>query len=293
VKAGSYLWAVGGREIDGHTNLDELLSYQVGRQVTLTLASGADGSGRQEVQVRPVDGRTEKALTYREWVEGRRAYVEAASHGRLGYVHMPNMSSGSLSQLFVDLDAQNLKREGVVVDIRNNTGGFVNAYALDALGRRGYMTMTFRDYPPASARSVLGQRSLERPTVLVTNQESLSDAEVMSEGYHALQLGKIVGEPTSGWIIYTSDVTLLDGSFLRLPFVRITDGKGGDMEMHPRPVDVAVNRPVGESYTGHDSQLDAAVRELLQQIEQEKAKGAVVAAGTKNGAAQSGGGAPR
>jgi len=164
----------------------------------------------------------------------------------------------------------------------------VNAYALDALGRRGYMTMTFRDYPPAASRSILGQRALERPTVLVTNQESLSDAEVMSEGYRALKLGKIVGEPTAGWIIYTSDVTLLDGSFLRLPFVRITDGQGGDMEMHPRPVDVAVNRPVGESFSGHDSQLDAAVKALLAEVEQEKAKRAVVAAGAAAGKSQPG-----
>jgi hypothetical protein len=40
------------------------------------------------------------------------------------------------------------------------------------------------------------------------------------------------------------------------------------MELKPRPVDVAVTRPIGESYMGRDSQLDAAVRELLKQIEQ-------------------------
>ena len=34
--------------------------------------------------------------------------------------------------------------------------------------------------------------------------------------------------------------------------------------MHPRPVDVLVERPIGESYTGRDSQLDAAVAELLE-----------------------------
>ena len=95
---------------------------------------------------------------------------------------------------------------------------------------------------------------------------SLSDAEDFSEGYRALGLGKIVGEPTAGWIIYTSDVALLDGTIVRLPFIRITDSQGKDMEMHPRPVDVEVKRPVGESYTGKDSQLDAAVQVLLKQI---------------------------
>ena len=38
------------------------------------------------------------------------------------------------------------------------------------------------------------------------------------------------------------------------------------MEMHPRPVDVAVKRPVGESYGGKDVQLDTAVNELLKQL---------------------------
>jgi hypothetical protein len=31
-------------------------------------------------------------------------------------------------------------------------------------------------------------------------------------------------------------------------------------------VDVPVTRPIGETYTGRDSQLETAVRELLKQI---------------------------
>jgi hypothetical protein len=38
------------------------------------------------------------------------------------------------------------------------------------------------------------------------------------------------------------------------------------MELAPRPVDVPVERPIGESYTGRDVQLDTAVRELLRQL---------------------------
>jgi C-terminal processing protease CtpA/Prc len=96
---------------------------------------------------------------------------------------------------------------------------------------------------------------------------SLSDAEDFTEGYRALKLGPVVGEPTAGWIIFTSDAPLLDGATsVRMPFERITDAAGKDMEMHPRPVDVTVKRPVGESYTGRDSQLDAAVAELLKRV---------------------------
>jgi C-terminal processing protease CtpA/Prc len=104
----------------------------------------------------------------------------------------------------------------------------------------------------------------EQFDVLVTDQHSLSDAEDFTEGYRTLKLGPVVGEPTSGWIIYTSNVNLIDGSSLRLPSTVIRGSDGKVMEMAPRPVDVLVVRPVGESYTGRDSQLDAAVRELTQ-----------------------------
>jgi len=172
-------------------------------------------------------------------------------------------NAGSLQQFHVDLDAENHAREGVVIDVRNNNGGFVNAYALDVLARRPYLTMQPRGGDVAPARAQLGQRALEKPTVLVTNQHSLSDAEDFTEGYRTLGLGQVVGEPTSGWIIYTSGATLTDGSSVRLPGTRIRDHEGKDMEMVPRKVDVAVRRRMGEWYAGVDTQLDAAVKVLL------------------------------
>jgi C-terminal processing protease CtpA/Prc len=199
-------------------------------------------------------------------VEWNRAYVNKASNGRLGYVHMNDMSEGALRRLYLDLDADNRAKDGVVIDVRNNNGGFVNAYALDVLARRGYLMMTPRGLPTAAARSVLGQRALELPTILVTNQHSLSDAEDFTEGYRTLKLGKVVGEPTSGWIIYTGSATLVDGSTMRMPGTRITTLDGTNMELNPRPVDIPVTRPIGESLIGKDSQLDAAVRELLRQL---------------------------
>jgi tricorn protease len=265
LKPGDVLLAVDGRPINGSTNLDEVLQYKVGRRTTLRVSSDTK---EREVVVRPLSRDTEKALDYRQWVEERRAYVAKASGGKLGYVHMFDMSAASLSQLYLDLDAENMSRDGVVVDVRNNNGGFVNVYAIDVLARRSYLTMADRGTPtPVPARSALGQRSLEIPTVLVTNQHSLSDAEDFSEGYRASKLGKIVGEPTGGWIIFTSGTTLLDGSSLRLPTSTIRSTRDGKvMELNPRPVDVPVTRPIGESYTDHDVQLDTAVKELLGQL---------------------------
>ncbi|HUJ29817.1 MAG TPA: S41 family peptidase [Candidatus Acidoferrum sp.] len=264
IKAGDEILSVDGVSVGPHTNFDQLLDHTIGRRVVLKLARDKDS----EVAVRPI--RSESDLLYRQWVAQERAYIEKISGGKLGYVHMEDMSAGSLEQLYIDLDSQNEGREGVVVDVRGNNGGFVNVYAIDVLARRNYLNMTPRGLPEATARPMLGQRALERPTILVTNRESLSDAEDFTEGYRSLHLGKVVGEPTAGWIIYTSGTELIDGSILRLPEIRISTASGEPMEMHPRPVDIAVTRPVGESLTGRDSQLDAAVRELLEEIASKK-----------------------
>ncbi|MBI3683718.1 MAG: PD40 domain-containing protein [Acidobacteria bacterium] len=266
IQTGEYVVAIDNVPLAHQTSVQELLQHKVSKRVELSVAPAA-GAKVRSVVVLPVTSGVEKNLLYRAWVEDRRELVSRMSGGRLGYVHMSDMSSDSLSRLYIDLDSENHAREGVVIDIRNNTGGFVNAYALDVFARRPYLTFVERGRAAAPARSVLGQRALELPTILVINQHSLSDAEDFTEGYRRLKLGKVIGEPTAGWIIYTWNQRLIDGSSLRMPRVKVFDNDGQLMELHPRPVDVPIERPVGESYTGKDIQLDTAVRELLQQIE--------------------------
>ncbi len=266
IHRGDWIAAVDGRATGAGVNLDELLANTIDRRVVLSVAPATAPGTPRDVVVRPTNQATEKNLLYRQWVQQNREYVLKASGGRLGYVHMLSMSAAALDQLYVDLDTENHARDGVVIDIRNNNGGFVNAYALDVFARQSYLRMASRGLPEAPARTLLGQRSLELATVLVTNQHSLSDAEDFTEGYRTLKLGSVVGEPTAGWIIYTSDVRLVDGSTLRLPHTRIRGADGADMERHPRPVDFEVTRPVGETYIGKDSQLNEAIRVLLKKL---------------------------
>ena len=166
IKVGEKLLSIDGKPLTPSVNLDELLQYKIDKR---TLVST---SAKKDIALLPINNATQKRLLYRAWVEDRRAYVSKISNGRLGYVHILDMSAEALDQLYVDLDSENQTREGVVIDVRNNTGGFVNSYALDVFARRGYLTMTPRDRMAVSARSSNGQRSLELPTVLVVNQNS-------------------------------------------------------------------------------------------------------------------------
>ena len=264
IRAGDRLTSVDGVPVTRSSNIDELLENKVGARVPIGLARA--GAVRQVV-VQPVSASAAAGLAYRAWVDNRRALVDRLSGGRLGYVHMADMSADSLQQLYIDLDADNESKEGVVVDIRNNNGGFINGHAIDVFARRNYLRMTPRDRAEFPSRQALGQRALGLPTVLVTNESSLSDAEDFTQGYRSLGLGKVVGEPTAGWIIFTGGQQLIDGSTVRVPFIRIQTTSGEDMEGHPRPVDVQVERPLGESETGQDAQLAAAVQTLLAQID--------------------------
>ncbi|CAN5785316.1 S41 family peptidase [soil metagenome] len=268
IAVGDHVVAVDGVTLDGSSDLDQLLRDRSGREVVLTVRSGR--ADPRTVKLLATSGGAERQLAYRNWVESRRAYVDSISGGRLGYVHIASMSEGALEQLIFDLDQQNKSKDGVVIDVRNNNGGFVNVYALDILSRRNYFTMQSRaSSVQAPSRVQLGQRALLAPTVLVTNRHTLSDGEDFTEGYRELGLGSVVGEPTAGWIIFTGSRGLVDGTSIRMPGTFIRDNRGQNMELNPRPVDIEVERPAGEWYLGRDSQLDRAVEVLLRQIDRQ------------------------
>jgi tricorn protease len=267
IHPGDRILSINGESIEPNTNLDSLLEDQVGKRTVLSVATASDLNKKHEVILRPITLQVEAGLLYRAWVADRRAYVDKISGGKLGYVHIAAMGDSDLNQLYLDLDAQNQSRKGVVIDIRNNNGGYVNGRAIDVFSRRNYLLMTRRDATAAApSRQALGQRALGLPTVLVTNESTLSDGEDFTEGYRSLQLGKIVGNPTAGWIIFTGGQRLIDGSQVRVPGYRIRDTRGEDMEMHPRPVDIEVDRPLGETESGKDAQLERAVETLLAQL---------------------------
>ncbi len=270
IAVGDELITIDGTILDGQSDLNALMRGRSGRQVMLGVRRG--NAEPRRVEVRATSGGAIRQLNYRNWVESRRAYVDSISGERLGYAHIASMSEGALDQFIFDLDQQNHAKDGVVIDVRSNNGGFVNVYAIDILARRNYFSMQGRGSGvQAPSRVALGQRALLAPTVLVTNQHTLSDGEDFTEGYRELGLGQVVGEPTAGWIIFTGSRSLVDGTSVRMPGTYIRDNRGQNMERNPRAVDVEVERPAGEWYSGRDSQLDRAVAVLLERIRVEGA----------------------
>jgi len=266
IRVGDYLLAIDGTPLPPNASLDSVLAFKVGKRLVARVALDPNGANARDVPLRPRSQAFEKQMLYRAWIEERRAIVAKLSNGRLGYVHMFDMGGNALNQLNLDLDAEMHDKDAVVFDVRANQGGFMNGYALDVLSRKPYVDMVRRGVPSVPGRPVLGQRALEKPTILITNQATLSDGENFTEGYRTMKLGTVVGEPTAMWDVYTGGGTMVDGTVVRLPFMRNAQLDAKALERASRTVDIPVDRPMGESYTGRDVQLERAVQELMQQI---------------------------
>ena len=266
-REGEYLVEVDGVPLDGKTvNLPALLQRKSGKRVKIKLNSRASLKGAREVFVKPIGIGNHNFLRYRDWVQRNQQYVLAKSDGRLGYIHIPAMGYRDYMNFIVDLDTEAHNKEGIVIDVRFNPGGHIAAFILDVLSRKSFVRSSLGEMINTGGTNFAGGRILEKPLILVTNEQTASNAEMFSEGFRRLGLGKVVGKPTAGAVISTQGWHLLDGTWFRLPRFKIATMEGENTELKPRPVDIDVDRPLGESAKGIDSQLDAAVGELLRQI---------------------------
>ena len=266
---GEYLVAVDGIPLNRGINLPEQLQRKQGKRVTVKLNDKSQLEGARELTVQPIDNGQHRHLRYKEWVRWNETYVHEKSGGRLGYVHIREMSYEAYLQFIADLDTETHDREGVVLDVRFNPGGHIAPFILDVLHRRAYTQSNYRGLISTTDTNLAGNRILEQPVILITNEHSGSNAEMFSEGFRKLGLGKVVGMPTAGAVIWTWGWGLLDGTIFRLPRLRVSTLEGENTEGTARPVDIQVDRPLGEAAQGIDSQLDVAVEQLLAQIDED------------------------
>jgi C-terminal processing protease CtpA/Prc len=155
------------------------------------------------------------------------------------------------------------KRKALILDLRYNTGGNVHDKVLQFLSQRPYLQWKYRDgkmspqpdFAPAA-----------KPIILLVNEQTLSDGEMTAEGFKQLQLGKIVGTDTYHWIIFTSAMSLVDGSAVRLPSWGCYTLDGKNLEKNGVSPDIYVKNTFEDRMNNKDPQIEKAVEEILKEL---------------------------
>jgi C-terminal processing protease CtpA/Prc len=200
---------------------------------------------------------------YDEWIDNNRARVTEKSKGRIAYTCMKNMGSGELERFIMDMTRELEGKDALIFDIRYNTGGNVHDEVLRFLEQRSYLQWKYRGGQLTRQGNFTPS---DRPIVLLVNEQSLSDAEMTATGFKALKLGKIVGNETYHWIIFTSGAGLVDGSFVRLPSWGCYTLDGKDIEATGVTPDIKIINTFEDKINGKDPQLDRAIEEALSGI---------------------------
>lgn len=200
---------------------------------------------------------------YDEWIDNNQQRVDEKSNNRIAYACMKNMGTGELEKFIIDMTQELNQKEALILDLRYNTGGNVHDEVLKFLEQRSYLQWKYRE----GALTRQGNFTpSDKPIVLLINEQSLSDAEMTAEGFKALKLGKIIGNDTYRWIIFTSGTTLVDGSSVRLPSWGCYTLEGKDLEATGVQPDIKLINTFEDKINGRDPQVDRAVEEILKQL---------------------------
>ncbi len=259
--------------IEDNTDLSKLLNGKVNESIVLIVAPApnADARARRRVSVQGVDQDRIRVLMYDRWVENNSRRVAELSKGKLGYIHIPSMDEEGLDRFVRSLYSDNFDKEAIVLDVRFNGGGFTHDQVLNYLGAREHTFFRQRDGGEGMVlRSY--DRKWTKPLVLLINNRSYSDAEIFPNAFRTLGLGKLVGQPTGGYVIGTGGVRLIDGSLFRIPRIGVYTIKGVNMDKEGVVPDVLVEPHPDQLAKGIDAQLDKAVEVLLADLAEWKKK---------------------
>ncbi len=241
---------------------------------TLVTVTGTDGTERMML-LTPTSWGKWSALMRADEIEMRRDAVAQASDDRIGYLHIRGMNMPSVHQFEHDLYAAAHGKDGLLIDVRDNGGGFTTDILLASLTapthaftipRGAKMDDVRPDSYPRDRRLLY---AYSRPVVVLCNENSFSNAEIFSHAIQNTDRGTLVGEETFGGVISTGGFTLIDGTRVRQPFRGWYLPDGTDMESRGAIPDVRIQRMPGDEAAGVDAQLDAAIRTLLKKLPNE------------------------
>ena len=263
VRPGDALIAVDGQPVDPVHGPAPLLADAAGKPVELTVRSGTEV---RRVAVVPLA--SERRLRYQDWVAGRRRHVRELSGERLGYLHVPDMMGAGWAHFNRDLRTE-MHFEGLIIDVRNNTGGEISQLVLEKLALRvfGWDVIRWHRAEPYPLDARRG------PLVAVTNQNAGSDGDIITAAIRLLGLGPVVGTRTWGGVIgYDQWRELADGTQITVPQLAFSfDRLGWGVENYGVDPDVEVDITPADWEQGRDPQLETAVRLALEALDDQPA----------------------
>lgn len=268
VKPGDFILGVNGKSTKEMPDLYAAFVGLAGKQVKLKVNAEPKEEGAHDETVIPTAD--EQPLYYLNWVLGNIEAVEKATDGKVGYVHVPDMGVPGLNE-FAKFYYPQLHKEALIVDCRGNGGGNVSPMIIERLRREPAMWTIARNgvvnVDPSG--QVLG------PKVLLIDQHSASDGDIVGYRFRKHKLGPIIGQRSWGGVVgIRGTLPLLDGGFLNRPeFSRFDlEGKEWIMEGHGVDPDIEVDNDPAREFSGIDDQLNRAIEELKKSLAQNPVK---------------------
>jgi tricorn protease len=267
VKEGDYLLAVNGRPLRVPQNPYELFINTVNQTTTLSINSRPGEQGAHNVVVRPIP--SEFGLHELNWIETNRRKVEQASGGRIGYVYLPDMGPAGLNE-FVKQYFPQIRKEGMIFDVRYNGGGFVDQIIFERLRRILAGMESARNFSPDTEPNNVFYGSM----ACITNHYAASDGDFFSYYFKFYKLGPLIGERTWGGVRgIRGEIPLIDGGYITRPEFSLY-GLESNWLIENRGVapDIEVDNRPDLVREGHDPQLEKAIEMVQKEIQEHPKK---------------------
>lgn len=257
IEEGDVILEIDGRPVDPRSNPWSMLDGIAGGTVRLVVMPKSEEEEIFVVNAPVVYD--ESRLRYNAWVDDNRAFVSTASDGRFGYMHLSDMDTEGLSQFGHQFPGQGNK-EGLVIDVRNNGGGFVSQLILDQLAQR----ITGYDQPRHGSTMTYPQHAFPGHMVVLMDQHSGSDGDIFPYMFREMKLGPLLGMRTWGGVVgIRSDKGAVDGGMTTQPeYATWTLKDGWGIENHGVDPDIEVDNTPHDHLEGRDRQLERAIAEL-------------------------------
>ena len=268
IRTGDYILAVQGQSTRSMTDLYSALVGTAGKPVVLRVNREPKEEGARDQTVIPTAD--EHPLYYLDWVLGNIEKVEKASGGKIGYVHVPDMGVPGLNE-FAKFYYPQLHKEALVVDCRGNGGGNVSPMIIERLRREPAMWTVARN----GSVNVDPSGQVLGPKVLLIDQHSASDGDIVGYRFRKHRLGPIIGQRSWGGVVgIRGSLPLLDGGILNRPeFSRFDlEAKEWIMEGTGVEPDIEVDNDPTREFSGTDDQLNRAITELKKAMESKPVK---------------------